>query len=105
MEEYHPTRGIARARDFYDIHRVLSTTDIDLASADNLELIKQIFAAKKVPLMLLDIVPQYRELHRPDWPAVMDSVSSSLEEYDFYFDFVLSEIERLETLWVEESPV
>lgn len=105
MEEYQLSRGRARARDFYDIHRVLSTTDIDLASADNLELIRQIFAAKKVPLTLLDIVPQYRELHRPDWPAVVNSVAASLEEYDFYFDFVLSEIERLETLWIVESPV
>lgn len=51
MEEY-PLRGhrAARARDLYDIYVVLSSTDIDLTTKENIELLREIFAAKQVPL-------------------------------------------------------
>ena len=105
MREYEMARGRARARDFYDIHLVLTSGNIDLASPENLELARQIFAAKQVPLELLGLVDGYREFHRPDWPSVVNAVAARLEEYDFYFDFVAGEIKRLEPLWIKEPPI
>lgn len=105
MREYEIGRGRARARDFYDIHLVLTASDIDIASAANLELIRQIFAVKRVPLRLLRLLDGYREFHRPDWPAVVNSVAAPLDDYDVYFDFVAGQVERLQALWVEEPPV
>ena len=102
MPEY-PHRGqrTARARDFFDIYRAVTAFDIDLAGEDNLELARRIFAAKDVPLRLLDKIGGQREFHRPDWHAVTASVTGRLEEFDFYFDFVLAAATRLKALWVE----
>lgn len=98
---YGGVRRPARARDFYDIHRVVTRLGVDLASEDNLELAKHIFAAKHVPLSLLPKIAEYREFHRPDWPSVQNSASDAVEGFDFYFNFVIEQTERLQSLWVE----
>ena len=105
MREYEFGRGRARARDFYDIHLVLTSTSIDIASAENVELLRQVFAVKQVPLELLRLVGEYREFHRPDWPAVVNSAAADLEEYDVYFDLVIGQVNRLQALWIVEPPV
>ena len=94
-------RSTARARDFYDIHRVVTKLGVDLANSDNLELAKHIFAAKHVPLNLLSRIIEQREFHRRDWPAVQNSASDAVDGFDFYFDFVLEQVERLKSLWME----
>lgn len=93
----HP--GSPRARDFFDIHLLTTTGSVELSK--DTDLVRHVFAAKDVPLNLLARVGDYREFHRPDWPAVSASVADPLEEFDFYFDFVLGEIAKLEALWVE----
>lgn len=54
MPEYglrqHPC---PRARDFYDIHTIIRAGDFDVASPENVELVRHIFEAKEVPLNLL----------------------------------------------------
>ena len=90
-----------RARDFYDIHAVLSKEGLDLSSTTNVEVIQHIFAAKEVPLSLLGSIREQREFHRPDWKTVEDAVSGPIEPFDYYFDFVLSEVDRLHALWKE----
>jgi len=55
MEDYAPigrTRH-PRARDFYDIHTVVAKTDFRFDAPGMRELIREIFAAKQVPLALL----------------------------------------------------
>lgn len=101
MPEYSPMRhpGSPRARDFYDIYLLATTAGVDLSK--DMNLVRHVFAAKNVPLNLLAREGDYREFHRPDWPAVTSSVGQSLEEFDFYFDFVLGEIAKLEVLWIE----
>jgi predicted nucleotidyltransferase component of viral defense system len=102
MPEYtHRTHQSGRARDFYDIYGVVTELGIDLGSEENLELVRRIFAAKEVPCSLLLKINEQRSLHRLDWPAVKDSVAERIKEFDFYFDFVLAQVERLKTLWVE----
>lgn len=100
LPEYH-LRGhqAARARDFYDIHAILTEAGIDLATRENLELFRCIFAAKDVSLSLIPRIPEHRDFHRLDWPSVESSVSKELEGFDCYFDFVVQQIARLKTLW------
>jgi hypothetical protein len=102
MPEYTLRRQASpRARDFYDIWRVITATGLNLTAPEIVELAKHIFAAKKVPLALLAKVRDQREVHRPDWPAVVAAVAESLNDFDFYFDFVVEQVATLKTLWVE----
>ena len=90
-----------RARDFFDIHLIVSKTGIDLASEQNLELTRQVFAAKEVPLQLLKKIGDFREFHRPDWESVRTSTRTPLKEYDFYLDFVVDIANSMKSLWNE----
>jgi len=101
MKEYLPQRNRSpRARDFYDIYVVLREARIDWSETQNLELAQHIFAAKNVPLSLVKLIPNYYAFHRQDWPAVENSVSEKLETFKFYFDFVVEQSKKLESLWV-----
>ncbi|MCC6536588.1 MAG: nucleotidyl transferase AbiEii/AbiGii toxin family protein [Bryobacterales bacterium] len=55
MAEYEPTGKTkrARARDFFDIHAVVTKTGFSFGSPASLEMAPLIFAAKEVPLHLL----------------------------------------------------
>jgi predicted nucleotidyltransferase component of viral defense system len=81
----------SRARDFYDIYNLTKTFTIDYASSDNIELCKNIFDAKHVPLEFIRLIPDQREFHRQSWESVINTVNQkeSLKEFDFYFDFVV----------------
>ena len=96
-------QATARARDFFDIYCVLESSSTDLQSPENLDLLGKIFAAKRVPLQLIGKVQNYREFHRPDFVAVANTVraSTKLEDFDFYFDYVITKCETLKSLWVE----
>lgn len=102
MPEYTlRARPSPRARDFYDIWRVVTAAGLTLDAPANIELARHIFAAKQVPMSLLGKVEAQREVHRPDWPAVESAVPETLHAYDFYFDFVIRLITSLQSLWVE----
>lgn len=91
-----------RARDFYDIHLLVTAKGIDLTTNENVRLLRDIFQAKDVPLDLLESIREEHEIHRIDWPSVRDSVSPRLGEFDYYLDFVSGEVARiLEALRVE----
>ena len=67
MPEYSLGTHSARARDFYDIHRIVTNNEIDLTTTVNLALVRAIFGAKEVPLQaLLNEISKHREFHRPD---------------------------------------
>lgn len=105
MPEYTLRRKkTARARDFYDIFRIVEVEKLDLYSEANLELLRHIFAAKEVPLDLLARIQDQREFHRTDWPAVETSVIGETEAFDVYFDFVVDIAKQLQTLGVMNSP-
>jgi len=82
--------GTARARDFVDIQLLIERFSIEMANSHNLELLRLIFQAKRVPLSLLGKIADFRDFHRPDFQAVRDSVKPGalLQDFDFYFDFV-----------------
>src|SRR4029077_10660432 len=105
MPDYHQrSHPTPRARDFYDIHSVITGANLDLRTSANLQLTRDIFAAKTVPLILLSKISEHREFHKQDWPAVEVTVSGKLEEFDFYFDFIIDQCGLLESLWKEYAP-
>ncbi len=87
----------SRARDFFDIHTILENFTIDLDAPENHKLLEHIFAAKRVPRELLGRIEGCREFHREDFLSVKDTVKPDveLEDFDFYFDYVISVIESL----------
>jgi hypothetical protein len=101
----HRGKSTPRARDFYDIHRVITSLNINLRDPENVELLNHIFDAKKVPLSLLDEIDGTRDFHRLDWEDVKGTVTGNLEDFDFYFDFVITQILNLKTLWIKEPPL
>ncbi len=100
MPGYVPNRTpSARARDFFDIHLIVTETGTNLASGENQELLRHIFAAKEVPIGFLQLIAKEREFHRPDWESVRSSINQEgLKDFDFYFDFVLEQVALLEAL-------
>ena len=102
MPEY-TLRGYqtARARDFYDIQLIASLTEMDFSAPETLALVRNIFAAKDVPLALLAKIKDQREFHRPDWDSVKATARAALAEFDEYFDFVVMRVESMKTLWEE----
>lgn len=84
-----------RARDFLDIHAILTARAIDLGSGPNRELLRAIFARKSVPLELLREIGEHREFHRADWASVQQSVRGAIQPFDFYFDFALARFPQL----------
>lgn len=90
-----------RARDFFDIYTLLEHFKTDLTSSENIDLLKNIFAAKKVPIEFIGKIHKYREYHRPDFIAVKDTVKTSIElrDFDFYFDYVTQKCKALQPLW------
>ena len=101
MPEYKRAHPTPRARDFYDIYTTVTRRGLELALPENLELFRQIFLAKRVPLAFLPHIVETREFHRPDWDSVKDTVVGQVLGYDVYFDFVVEEVSRLNSLWNE----
>jgi hypothetical protein len=106
LPEYGPVvrrarSGAPRARDFIDIHSLVTAGNVDMTTAENVALLRTVFAAKRVPMELLGLIRMYRDLHEHDFPAVRDTVKAGvdLREFAFYFDFVVDLTERLEALW------
>ena len=104
MSEYAPnTTPAARARDFFDIYTVMKHFRIDLLGSQSNALLRNIFEAKKVPLWLIGNIKEHREYHRPDFTSVEATVKPNrkLKDFDFYFDYVVHQCERLKSLWEE----
>ncbi len=89
-----------RARDFYDIYAAITEGGVDFASPKVHKLVIDIFKAKSVDIALIREIHERREFHRADWPAVQNAVRVRLRQYDYYFEFVLAEIEKLHSLWI-----
>jgi len=109
MDEYRkivPTNQKQRARDFFDIYSIVNHFGLhdEIYTHENVEILKQIFAVKKVPLELLGKINNYREFHRDGFNAVRDTATNQrLESYDFYFDWVVRLVSPLEYLWKDDQ--
>lgn len=109
MDEYTPIinrsarPGAPRARDFFDIYRLCEEMGVELGDDDFKRLLRATFAAKRVPLSFIGLIPQSREFHRPDFTSVTPTVKPGVEvmDFDFYFDYVVQKCKLLESLWKE----
>jgi hypothetical protein len=91
----------ARARDFLDIHTVAEHFSIDFECDKFHDLLRKTFDAKKVPLHLVGCIQQFRDFHASDFVSVKDTVKPGvdLNEFDFYFEYLVEKCKLLETLW------
>ncbi|MFW6015762.1 MAG: nucleotidyl transferase AbiEii/AbiGii toxin family protein [bacterium] len=95
MEEYKkiiPTHSVkGRAKDFFDIYTLMDKHTIKFLDENNLNILKEIFLIKKVPLSFLKLLEDQREFHRDSFTTVIDTINPEIElqEYDYYFDYVL----------------
>jgi predicted nucleotidyltransferase component of viral defense system len=82
----------ARARDFYDIHLIMEGHKIHPEKPENVELISNIFSAKKVPIPYIQDLPSSKALHAGDWKSVIDTLPRNIpvEPFDFYFNYVMA---------------
>ncbi len=96
--------GRPRARDFYDIYATVTRRGVDLSLPENHRLCESIFEAKRVPMHLLTQINNTREFHRADWDSVKVAVYGDVFEFDYYFEFVVEEVNRLNALWKIETP-
>ena len=70
---------------------------IDVATAESKDMVRRVFAAKRVPEAYLTRLGDQRELHRTDYPSVVANVSdaSTLRGFDFYADYVTATFSAL----------
>lgn len=96
-------RPRARAKDFFDIYAIMEHLGPDMADSARQRLIRDVFEAKRVPLRLLGEIHGQREFHRPDFASVQETLKPDqrIEDFDFYFDYVLAICRSLEPLWKE----
>jgi predicted nucleotidyltransferase component of viral defense system len=96
MDEYplrsHPR---PRARDFYDIHTIITGKGLKFENAESLELLQNIFKAKDVPVGFLGKIRGTQEFHAADWDSVRSTTGGKLHPFSFYFDFVVTLSEDL----------
>lgn len=87
----------ARARDFYDIHLIMEMHEIDPKTVENIDLIQNIFKAKKVPTHFINEIRNNKAIHADNWQSVIDTISpyEKLQSFDYYFDFVLQSFEGI----------
>lgn len=92
-----------RPKDFLDIWATIEHFRVDLSAEQSGQLVRRSFEAKKVPLTLISKIPESRAYHAAAFDAVKDTVYSGidLQDFDFYFDYVVRQCEKLKALWIE----
>lgn len=91
-DEIVRTNRRPRSRDFYDIFILMDEFSIDPSSAENKELIGNIFAAKRVPLGFIKQIENDKAYHQENFEtSLKDTITrqEDLQGFDFYFNFVV----------------
>ena len=93
----------ARPRDFFDIYYMVERLGVNVEESLSMKILNAMFVAKRVPLKLLGQIGDTREYHRLGFSALELTVGPEvdLEEFDFYFDYVLELVGRLKSFWKE----
>lgn len=83
--------GSQRARDFFDIHTLVECLSLDLTAPKAIDMTREMFALKHVPLVFLGQIDAEREFHRQGFPSVQATVAVGfeLQSFDAYFDYVV----------------
>ena len=80
-----------------DIQTLVAHYKLSMTNRENLELVRLVFSAKRVPLSLIGKIKDFQDFHRPDFESVRDTVKPgvALRDFDFYFNFVLHMADEL----------
>lgn len=89
----------SRARDFFDIYILIKHFKVDLTTVENIELLKHILAAKKVPVTFLSKIKETKELHESSFAGLRDTLKAGekIESFDHYFEHVTNLCNKLVT--------
>jgi hypothetical protein len=87
----------SRARDFYDIYALINRFGSDLTLSENIDLLRSILAAKKVPFHFIGKIKESKKLHEESYVSLKDTLRTSdrIEDFDYYFDFVIKLVEEI----------
>lgn len=106
MPDYGPIvkrarAGSERAKDFVDIYVLVSGLGIDVLEERNQQILASMFEAKKVPLYFLGKIQETHDFHVAGADAVKATVAQDfvLQEFRYYFDFVVRLADQLKPLW------
>lgn len=99
IEEYGkivPTNRKSRPRDFFDIISILNKfPELHPTDIKNLKILIEMFKVKKVPLYFLEMLVNERDYHSQGFQSVKDTVSSNIEDFDYYFDRVIDLVDDI----------
>ena len=108
MKEYPFNKGNPRPKDFFDITLIFTTPECKVndeifLSEHNLNMLKEMFALKKVPLELLRKISETYDFHNTAYESLKATVPTHLEikEFKFYFDYVVEKVKKLNSLWIK----
>lgn len=97
--EFVDTNKKPRARDFYDIYNIINKIpgiENQFYAPKNKTILKEMFSIKKVPLEFIYDIKNEKDLHKPNFTTVKDTVSTEeVKDFDFYFDFVVELVSKL----------
>jgi hypothetical protein len=98
--------GNQRARDFVDIEALIRKFDVDLATDRAKHMVQEMFALKRVPLQFLELIPGTRDFHALGYEEVKAAMKPGVkvEPFDYYFEFVIDQCNKLESLWHMKPP-
>lgn len=89
--------GSPRSRDFYDIHRLVEKFNLDMFTGQALDMVRQMFDMKRVPIDFLDLIPEQFYFHENDFNSLKQTIApgEKLEPFAFYFDHVVDLVQRI----------
>lgn len=95
----------SRARDFFDIYTLVKHYNFNINEEINIELIKKMFDAKKVPLDYLSRIEELKEFHKSSHQEVVSTVETGIdvEDFEVYFDFVKDLCEKANAEFIKND--
>lgn len=101
MQIIKTNKARQRARDFVDIEAIVRTFKVDLGTDRAREMVKGMFAIKRVPLSYLPRIPELKDFHGAGYDEVRGTIKAGVElkPWDYYFDFVVEQVQKLKPLW------
>lgn len=98
--------GKQRAKDFIDIEALVKKFNVDVGSQSAMSMVREMFAIKRVPLQLIARITNTRDFHKLGYAEVKAAMKPGVrvEPFDYYFDFVVRLVKRLEPLWNVQPP-
>ena len=89
------------AQNSAQINTLVKKFSVDVGSDRAKHVVQQMFEIKRVPLELISKIFTTRDLHALGFDEVRAAMKPGvkLERFEYYFDFVVGQCKKLESLW------